>query len=185
MAQFFQALTAFCALYGAAALALGVINFLLSRRSQVDAWCNANPRLAGVMKLLRFAGVDPWMGVQALSLIVRGKLPDNVERRIDMIIPPPPLIVLAMLCAFGAQACGAAQQVPKVAKTCAAPIAKLDVEYAVELLRVCPGLKLGTMSQADIDLQCPEFAQLEQRYAMLYDSAGEECADAAADGGKQ
>lgn len=56
-------------------LLLGVISLLVSRRSQVDAWAEANPRVAGVHKLLRGFGVDPWLVLQSLSLIVRGRLP--------------------------------------------------------------------------------------------------------------
>jgi hypothetical protein len=56
-------------------LVLGLIALITSRRSQIDAWAESHPRLAGTMKLVRSLGLDPWLLVQSLSLIVRGKLP--------------------------------------------------------------------------------------------------------------
>lgn len=55
----------------------GVLNLLIARRSQVDAWAESNPRLASVLKLVRSLGLDPWMVIQSLSLFFRGKLPDG------------------------------------------------------------------------------------------------------------
>jgi hypothetical protein len=57
-------------------LMLGVISLLLSKQSQIDSWANAHPRVAGFMKLLRGLGLDPFLLLQSLSLLLRGRLPD-------------------------------------------------------------------------------------------------------------
>lgn len=68
-------------------LLLGALSLLVSKKSQVDAWAESNPRVAGVMKLFRSLGIDPWMLLQSLSLIVRGKLP---AAKVDTKDAPPP-----------------------------------------------------------------------------------------------
>jgi hypothetical protein len=60
-------------------LFLGLLSLLVSQKSQIDAWAEKNPRAAGFMKLLRSLGIDPWLLVQSLSLIVRGKLPVKLQ----------------------------------------------------------------------------------------------------------
>jgi hypothetical protein len=62
-------------------LAFGLVSLLLAKRSQIDAWAESNPRLAGTLKLLRALGLDPWMALQSLSLIVRGKLPAKPDAK--------------------------------------------------------------------------------------------------------
>lgn len=56
-------------------LTLGVVSLLLAYRSQLDEWAESNPRVAGTLKLMRSVGIDPWMLLQGLSLILRGRLP--------------------------------------------------------------------------------------------------------------
>lgn len=82
-------------------LVFGLISLLLSKRSQLDHWAEQNPRLAGLMKLLRSTGLDPWLAVQALSLIVKGKLPNQVTAA-SKSIKPPPLVVLGFSLMLGA-----------------------------------------------------------------------------------
>jgi hypothetical protein len=60
-------------------LFLGLLSLLVSQKSQVDAWAEKNPRVAGFMKLLRSLGIDPWLLVQSLSLIFRSKLPVKLQ----------------------------------------------------------------------------------------------------------
>lgn len=60
-------------------LVAGAISLVLSHQSQIDAWAERNPRLAGVMKLLRSLGLDPFMLLQSVSLIVRKKLPVKLQ----------------------------------------------------------------------------------------------------------
>lgn len=56
-------------------LIFGVAALLLARKSQVDAWVEENPRLGGLLKLLRGAGLDPWIIVQGICLLVFKRLP--------------------------------------------------------------------------------------------------------------
>jgi hypothetical protein len=56
-------------------LLAGLLSFLVAHRSQVDAWAEKNPRVAGLMKLLRGAGIDPWLILQGLSLVLLKRLP--------------------------------------------------------------------------------------------------------------
>jgi hypothetical protein len=60
-------------------LASGVLSAALAKRSQIDAWCEQRPRLAGFLKLLRSTGLDPWMFVQAVTLIVKARLPVKLQ----------------------------------------------------------------------------------------------------------
>jgi hypothetical protein len=62
-------------------LAFGLVSLVLARRSQIDAWAESRPRVAGVLKLVRGLGLDPWLVVQSASLIVRGKLPAKPEAK--------------------------------------------------------------------------------------------------------
>jgi hypothetical protein len=62
------------------AAATGILNLVLSKRSQVDAWAEKQPRLAAVLKLCRAIGFDPWMAIQSLSLAVKGKLPESAKK---------------------------------------------------------------------------------------------------------
>lgn len=52
---------------------------LLAHRSQVDAWCERFPRIAATLKVMRGLGLDPWLLVQALSLALRGRLPEAMR----------------------------------------------------------------------------------------------------------
>lgn len=67
-------LTPSLALAGWLALSL-LLNLAFARRSQLDHWAEANPKLAGMLKLSRSLGLDPWLLLQAFSLFVRGHLP--------------------------------------------------------------------------------------------------------------
>lgn len=53
---------------------------LAAHRSQVDDWCDGRPRLAAALKVLRGIGVDPWLIIQGVSLLLRGRLPDALRR---------------------------------------------------------------------------------------------------------
>lgn len=62
-------------------VASALLSLLVGERSRVDAWCEAHPRVAGGIKLLRAMGVDPWLIVSATSLIVNKKLPAPKEHK--------------------------------------------------------------------------------------------------------
>lgn len=60
-------------------LAFGLVSLALANRSQIDAWAEKHPRVAGALKLVRALGFDPWLLVQGLSLLIRKKLPAKPE----------------------------------------------------------------------------------------------------------
>jgi hypothetical protein len=70
------------------AVVTALLNLLLTQRSRIDVWCEANPNAAAAMKFLRFIGVDPWQAVAAWSLFFQGKLP--AAQREGKSLPPPP-----------------------------------------------------------------------------------------------
>lgn len=53
----------------------GVLNLILTRKSQIEAWTSAHPTLAGWSKFLRGVGLDPWALHAWLTLLVSKKLP--------------------------------------------------------------------------------------------------------------
>jgi hypothetical protein len=55
--------------------ALALILLAVARRSQIDSWAECNPKIAGVLKILRGLGIDPWLVLSGLSLLIRGRLP--------------------------------------------------------------------------------------------------------------
>lgn len=59
-------------------LVTGLVN-LLAHRSQVDAWCEARPRLAAFLKFARGIGFDPWLLVQGSCLALKGRLPERLR----------------------------------------------------------------------------------------------------------
>lgn len=54
----------------------GVLNLILTRKSQIEAWVNAHPTLAAWSKFLRSVGFDPWAFHAWLTLLVKKKLPE-------------------------------------------------------------------------------------------------------------
>jgi hypothetical protein len=78
-------------------LVAGALSLLLARRSQVDAWVEMHPRIGGALKLLRGFGVDPWLLVQGLSLLVRGRLPEPPPVKSTRKLPPLVVLTLAGL----------------------------------------------------------------------------------------
>lgn len=82
-------------------LLLGVLALIFSRKSQVDAWVEANPRIGGFMKTLRGLGLDPWVIVQGLCLIFLGRLPKMPDVKPKAKLPPPfALILLVMVVGY-------------------------------------------------------------------------------------
>lgn len=67
-------------------IAAYLLNLLYGHKSQVDAWCNANPKRAAVMKLIRgILPIDPWMIIQGLSLLFKGKLPVKWQKIVTVL----------------------------------------------------------------------------------------------------
>jgi hypothetical protein len=67
-----------------------LLSLLLAKRSQVDAWAEANPRIAGLLKMLRGAGIDPWLIVQGVVLFATGRLPASLRPAASTDEPPKP-----------------------------------------------------------------------------------------------
>jgi len=118
------------------------LNLIFSKRSQIDEWCEANPRLAAFSKLLRGAGVDPWTIAQSLVLMFTSKLPGYQKQSlVELKSKKPPgvssglALLLATGFAFHAQACSSTP--PKVCNP--ADAAKLTAEYAAKVHVLCQG----------------------------------------------
>lgn len=92
----------------------GILNLVLARKSQIEAWSEAHPKLAAGAKLLRAIGLDPWHIIASLSLFFRSKLPevqksDSTIARIEQrkadekrlgptsIIPPAMMLMLCLM----------------------------------------------------------------------------------------
>ncbi len=60
-------------------VASALINFVLAHKSQIDGWAEANPKAAGILKILRSIGFDPWLLIQGISLLVTKRLPKNIK----------------------------------------------------------------------------------------------------------
>jgi hypothetical protein len=57
------------------ALLTGLLNLIFSKKTQINAWCEANPRLAAIGKLMRAVGFDPHGLWAFVTLFVTKKLP--------------------------------------------------------------------------------------------------------------
>lgn len=83
-------------IYVALFVAAYALNLLYGHKSQVDAWCNANPKRAAIIKIIRgLLPVDPWLIIQGLSLIFKGKLPLKWQNVISILpaVPEAPPVV--------------------------------------------------------------------------------------------
>jgi hypothetical protein len=140
-------------------LVFGGVSLLLSHRSQIDAWAEQNPRLAGVMKLLRSLGLDPWLFVQSLSLIVKGRLPVKVTAGSRSVRPPPLAgLTLALVLVLGLSVLGCSRDATP-AKTGA------DAAQVVKSVRAVAPLALRALDEVNaawIDsVKAPTPADLE------------------------
>ena len=66
-----------------------LLNLLLSKKTQIDAWAEAQPRLAGILKIGRAIGFDPWGILQGWSLLITGKLPPYLKTTLSELSPAP------------------------------------------------------------------------------------------------
>jgi hypothetical protein len=154
----------------------GLLSFALAHKSQVDAWAEKRPRLAGALKILRGVGLDPWAIAQGLSLLFRGKLPERLkeaqaaevasQKRQDTINPPPPppnpppgmglgggmAAAIAMLLLL--LSCGGSQPDPRALidltpLVCRSVLAAQRLQPA-EVERICADSRIGAQLGADI-----------------------------------
>jgi hypothetical protein len=154
-------------------LALGVVSLLLSRRSRIDAWAESQPRLAGFMKLLRAAGLDPWEGLEAVCLIVKGRLPVKVTAG-SKSISPPPLAVLA-LCFFVAVSSslvvGCAGTTPEAKGAAAAQEARLVYSASAVVLTELVRLDADWMASLTDQGSAAAAASTAKKVSALLDAA--------------
>lgn len=68
------------------AVAYLLLQYIYGKRSQVDAWCEQQPRLAGLVKIIRGVLPDPWLFVQGVTLLLKGRLPLAYSSLVDKII---------------------------------------------------------------------------------------------------
>jgi hypothetical protein len=97
------------------AVLTAVLNLIFSKRSQIDEWCEANPKLAAFAKLLRGVGIDPWTVFQSVVLAFTKKLPNYQKQTLGELqrkpqpgrVPPLPmlLLVLTLVLACGLPGC--------------------------------------------------------------------------------
>ena len=77
-----QTLWALVALYGPPigwwCVVTAAVN-VTAHMSQIDKWCEARPRLAGTLKILRGMGFDPWLILQGFTLWAKGRLPEKMR----------------------------------------------------------------------------------------------------------
>lgn len=85
-------------------LALGLVSLVLSHKSQIDDWAEKYPRYAAVLKFVRALGLDPWLLLQSLTLLIKGRLPDNVAAgsKTSTRVPPGLSLMIFVWLAFGA-----------------------------------------------------------------------------------
>lgn len=141
-------------------LIFGVAALLLARKSQVDAWVEENPRLGGLLKLLRGAGLDPWIIVQGVCLLVFKRLPKKPVLGYKPKLPPGIDVVLLAL------ACGGIVGAP-VLISCASvppPTRAQVVESAKAIAYAEAVIALELLDQAEADrldaIQSPTDAQV-------------------------
>lgn len=143
-----------------------VLNLIFSKRSQIDAWCEANPKTAAVAKFLRGAGVDPWAIWQAVVVAFTAELPGYQKQSLDQLkTPKPPILpiimcgwllgLLVLLCCSG----GCRSTIPP--KPC--PLA-LEAEYTRALVAEC--------ADADSIAACKGAAKITAEHQAEQEDAG-------------
>lgn len=144
-------------------LIFGILSLLLARKSQVDAWVEANPRIGGLMKLLRGAGLDPWIIVQGVCLIVFKRLPEKPVLGYKPKLPPGlgTLLFIGVLMAAGLR--GGALLVSGCASV-PPPVKAQVIESAKAIAYAEAVIALELLDQAEADkldaIQSPTEAQI-------------------------
>ena len=87
----------------------GLLALLFGRKSQIDAWVERNPRLSGAMKIIRGVGLDPWLPLQGLCLLVFGRLPktDWFKPKLPPGVGGATLLILMAAAALASLGCSA------------------------------------------------------------------------------
>lgn len=144
----------------------GVLNLLLTRKSQIEAWVNVHPRLAAWSQFLRSVGFDPWALHAWATLLVKKKLPEAQQadskiakieqRKADekrlgptSIIPPTMLLMLCLVLLGCSQLKAAESKLP-----CDdAKLRAVDERHVERVAKLC----LVKYSRAN---ECPEYPGL-------------------------
>lgn len=146
-----------------------LLNFAIAHRSQIDEWCEERPRVAGVLKIFRALGLDPWGLAQGISLIVKGRFPLSLEKAKAAVqaprstLRPPPLALmvvcfsaLALQALFGlAYGCSGSQPPPPrsvadlAPEICRVALAGQNLEPA-EAARICRDTRLAAQLAATV-----------------------------------
>jgi len=64
-----------------------IASVIVSKKSQIDAWCEANPRRAGIAKIVRALIPGEWyLLVQGISLVCRARMPASYNKVLDDVI---------------------------------------------------------------------------------------------------
>src|SRR5512138_3857073 len=73
----------------------GLVAALFAKRTRIDAWCEANPKRALVLNLLRATGFDFWKTVATIQTLARSKAG----------LPPVTALLFIGLLGLSAQSC--------------------------------------------------------------------------------
>ncbi len=117
----------------------GIFNLIFANKSQINAWCEANPRLAAALKITRALGLDPQHLWAALALVVKKRLPAVQTETLDeapksRAVPPLMLIMLCLLAAVGCSS------LPITSKRCSFDNPEFSAQVAMcrsEIERTC------------------------------------------------
>lgn len=100
----------------------GVFNLIFAHKSQINAWAEAHPKLAALLKVTRAIGLDPQHLWAALALFVKGRLPrvqtePPSERDVPVKIGPLLVLLLAGL-VMTQQGCTREQAIQQINDPC-------------------------------------------------------------------
>jgi hypothetical protein len=130
----------------------GVFNLAFAKKSQINAWCEANPKLAALFKFTRMVGLDPQHGWALLTLLVKKRLPKVQTEPLEAPAPksravPPVMLVVLCLLLVG---CASAARLP-----CdEAKLRAIDADYVAQVTAVC-------LPKHDRKEDCPEWPALK------------------------
>lgn len=142
-------------------LVLGVVMLLVARKSQVDAWAELNPRLAGFLKILRGVSFDTLIIRQGLWLIFVSRLPPEPKLKSKGLPPGVATLMLVL-------SCGLICASPALLTACSASQATkaqmVEAGKALAFNSAATALVLLDKAEADrIDaIKTPTAAQVEQ-----------------------
>jgi hypothetical protein len=110
-------------------LLTGLLNLLVGRRTQVEAWCKLHPRVAGALSMLRASGFDPWKYIDGLAALATGRWSAATKGKLSAAIKLLAIGGLLMGCAAG-------QPTPKVSVGAAVEVATWAVVLTDDALVV-------------------------------------------------